>query len=370
MPRPKSVVPPYRHHKSTGRAVVYIDRRSIFLGKYDSPESRQKYAEIVSKITSGEPVPMSSKVTTREPVRRSIAALCLRFVAEKLPNYAHAEQACFRGAMRILVELFGETPADDFGPIRLRTVRAAMVEGDPNAVGRDGKPKPRKPWSRSFVNKQVKRLKHLFRLGVSWELVPVAVADALGTVESLAQGDTEAAESRPRRAVPPADIAAVRAVLTERQRDIFDLLLLTGARPGEIIDLTTGQIDRAGEVWRVDLEKHKTSHKGKSRVLFFTVPAQAILLRHIKADPDALLFPVLRSTFGTAVKDACTKAGVPVLTPHWLRHTVATRLADELGTEVAQRLLGHAGKAMTEHYSRAAEQMAIKGAQQLAKQPG
>ncbi len=365
MPRPKSAVPPYRHHKSTGRAVVYVDRKSVFLGKYDTPESRQRYAEIVSKIASGEPVPMSSKVTTREPVRRSIAALCLRFVAEKLPNYAHAEQACFRGAMRILVELFGETPADDFGPIRLRTVRAAMVAGDPQAISKDGKTKPRRPWSRSFVNKQIKRLKHLFRWGVSWELVPVTVADALGTVESLAQGDTDAAESRPRQSVPPADIAAVRAVLTDRQRDIFDLLMLTGARPGEIIGLTTGQIDRTGEVWRVDLEKHKTRRHGKSRTLFFNTTAQAILIRHMKADPDARLFPVLRSTFGTAVKDACTKVGVPEFTPHWLRHTVATRLADELGTEAAQRLLGHTNAAMTEHYSRKAEKVAINAAKHI-----
>lgn len=367
MPRPKSVVPPLRHHKSTGRAVVYVNRKSVFLGKWDSTESKQRYAEIVSQITSGRLVETSAKVTSREPVRHSVAALCLRFAAEKLSNYADAEQHCFRGAMRILVQLFGETPTADFGPIRLRTVRAAMVEGDPNAVNRDGEPKPRKPWSRSFINKQIKRLKHLFRWGVSWEIVPVAVADALGTVESLAQGDTEAAESRPRRSVPEADIKAVRNVLSDRQRDIFDLLLLTGSRPGEIIGLTTGQIDRSGEIWRADLQKHKTSRKGKSRTLFFNATAQAILTKHLKADPNARLFPVLRSTFGTAVKDACKKVGVPEFTPHWLRHTVATKLADELGTEVAQRLLGHANKAMTEHYSRAAEKMAIQGAKRLGE---
>lgn len=234
----------------------------MFLGKCDTPESPQRYAEIVSKITSGQPVETSTKAVSREPVRRSVASLCLRFVAEKLPNYADAEQHCFRGAMRILVGLFGETPTDDFGPIRLRTVREKMVEGDPNAVDRDGKHKPRKPWSRSFINKQIKRLRHLFRWGASWELVPVTVADALGTVESLAMGDTEAAESRPRQSVPAEDIEAVRAVLSERQRDIFDLLLLTASRPGGIIGLTTGQIDRSGEVWRVDLQKHKTRRHG------------------------------------------------------------------------------------------------------------
>lgn len=367
MPRPKSAIPPYRHHKSTGRAVVYVNRKSVFLGKYDSPESRQKYAEIISQITSGDlTAGMSSGMSTAEkPAKRSVSSLCLRFVAEKLPGYADAEQACFRGAMRILVGLFGETATDEFGPIRLRAVRAAMVEGDPNATGPDGQPKPRKRWSRSFVNKEIKRLKHLFKWGVSWELVPASIAAALATVESLAPGETDAAESTPRRAIPVDHIDAVRAVLNDLQRDIVDLLMMTGARPGEIIGLTTGQIERSGEVWQVELRRHKTAHKGKERHLFFNARAQEIILRYIKADPDARLFPIRRDTFGAAVKNACIKAGVPVWTPHWLRHTVATKLADEMGTESAQRLLGHATRAMTEHYSKAAKRQAIDAAKRL-----
>lgn len=344
--------------------MVYIGRKTISLGPYDSPESRQQYAEIVSKITAGEPVDASPRLAGTV-AGKSVAALCLRFVAEKLPNYADAEQHCFRGAMKILGQLFGETPANDFGPIRLRAVRTAMVEGDPNVVTADGKPKPRKPWSRCFTNRQIKRIRQIFKFGVSWEVVSQTVADALRTVESLKPGETDAPEGRPRRAVPVADLQAVRAVLTERYQDIFDLLLLTGARPGEIILLTTGEIDRSGDIWRVDLAKHKTSHRGKSRTLFFNATAQAILSKYLKADPAARLFPIRRDTFGAAVKAACVTAGVPVFTPHWLRHTVATKLADDVGTEAAQRLLGHAGKAMTEHYSRAAEKVAINAAKRL-----
>lgn len=244
MPRPKSAVPPYRHHKSTGRAVVYVDRKSVFLGKYDSPESRQRYAEIVSKITSGQTAELSRPNVARLSTINSVASLCLRFVAEKMPSYADAEQHCFRGAMRILVSLFGETPTADFGPIRLRTVRAAMVEGDPHAVDCKGEPKPRKPWSRSFVNHQIKRLRRLFSWGVGWEIVPGQVATDLGKVESLKLGETDAPEGRPRRSVPVADQLAVRGLLNPLQQDVFDLLLMTGARPGEIIGLTVGMTAR------------------------------------------------------------------------------------------------------------------------------
>lgn len=365
MPRPKSSIPPYRHHKSTGRAVIYLGRKTIALGPYDSPESRQQYAEIVAKITAGEPVAGLSPKARSQPAQKTVAGLCLRFMAEELPRYSHAEQACFRGAMKILGHLFGETPAADFGPIRLRAVRNAMVAGDPNVVTPDDKPKPRKPWSRSFVNKQVKRLKYLFRWGVSWELAPASVADALSTVKSLTAGETDAREGTPRRAVPTEHLAAVRAVLCQKHRDLFDLLLLTGARPGEIVGLTTGMIDRSGDVWRAELVSHKTAHKGKSRVLFFNATAQTILLRYLKADPDASLFDIQRKTLGTAIKDACLKVDVPPFTSHWLRHTVATKLADDVGVEGAQRLLGHAGKAMTEHYSRAAEKVAIDAAKRL-----
>ncbi len=396
MPRPKTTVPAYRHHKATNRAVVYVDRREIYLGVYGSPESRQKYAELVSRLTGGDPLESSSRTpASPAPIQRSIAGLCLRFIAEKLPSYAQAEQNCQRLAIKILSELFGETPTSEFGPLRLRAVRNAMISGDPMAKDAEGKPKPRKPWSRSFINKQIKRLRHLFKWGVSWELVPQTVADSLGSLESLTVGESDAPEGRPRRAVSLEKLQAVRAVLCERHRDLFDLLLLTGARPGELVGLTMGQIDRSGDVWRADLARHKTAHKGKSRTLFFNATAQAILVKYLQADPAARLFPLRRDTLGAAVKSACERAfGMPddlrnpdknlsqakledvkaqamawrrehVFTPHWLRHTVATRLADELGTEAAQRLLGHAGRAMTEHYSRAAEKVAIDAAKRL-----
>jgi integrase len=274
--------------------------------------------------------------------------------------------------------LFGVTPAEEFDVLRLRTVRDAMI---------------RLGWSRSFINKQVKRLRMVIRWAVGWKLVSQTLADSLKAVEPLEAGDSEAPESRPRSAVPNDRIQAIRPHLPERYRDMVDLMLLTGCRPGELINLTTGQIDRSGEIWRVALAKHKTAHKGKSRTLFFNTSAQLILRKYLQADPAAKLFPGARGDrFSDAMKIACEEAfGMPAelrsrrrhrltpameaqakawhrensFTPHWLRHTVATKIADEMGTEAAQRLLGHAGRAMTEHYSRAAEKQAIEAVRKL-----
>lgn len=357
MPRRKSSVPSYRLHKSSGQAVCYVDRNEVYLGRYDSPESRLAYATLIQRLMAGE------TVTTGKPAAPpsvTVNELLLRFVTEELPRYAEAERFCLMGAIRITRQLFGESDVVDFGPLALRAVRNAMVAGDPDAV-----PKPRKPWSRSFTNKQTKRLRLVFRWGVSWEMVPQAVADALGAVKSLARGDCDAAESRPRRAVPDADLQSIRAQLSGMTRDLFDLLLLTGARSGELLSLTTSMIDRTGDIWRADLANHKTRRFGHGRTLFFNRDAQALLLSYMSADPDKPLFPVRRDSFGAAVKRAAIKAGAGPITPHHLRHTVATRLADSHGTEAAQRLLGHADSAMTEHYSRAAERLATDAAKSL-----
>jgi integrase len=358
MPRPKSTTPKLCENRKGYLFARGPDGVQRWFGHKSDPESTQRYAAFLSdvvqgRLTGGKPVEPGDK-------RLTVAELCLQYVTRELPRFTKAEADCQKCAIRIAREMFGALPVTDFGPLRLRLVRDAMVAGDQNA-----KPHPRKPWSRGFVNRQVKRLRAVFRWGVSWELVPPSVVDALAAVRSLVPGESSAAETTPRRAVSKADIDAVREKLKQRHRDVFDLMLLTGARPGELLGLTTGMIDRTGEVWRADLAQHKTAHKGKSRTLYFNATAQLILRRYIKADPAAKLFPFGRHTFGGVLKNACARANVPRFVPHQLRHTVVTRLVDELGIEFAQRVAGHATAAMTEHYSRAAEAKAVEAVKRL-----
>ena len=41
--------PSYRHHKPSGQAVVTIGRRDIYLGKFDTPESRTEYDRVIAE---------------------------------------------------------------------------------------------------------------------------------------------------------------------------------------------------------------------------------------------------------------------------------------------------------------------------------
>lgn len=187
------------------------------------------------------------------------------------------------------------------------------------------------------------------------------------SVQALKPGESEARETVPRLAVPEPHIQVVRAILCPLYRDILDLLLLTGARPGELLSLSEQMIDRSGTIWRSDLREHKNARRGKSRTLFFNSTAQEILKRYLVEKPDQKLFSVRRESYSKAVAKACDTADVPRFVPHQLRHCVATRLVDDLGTEAAQRLLGHSDRMMTEHYSKSADKQAQQAVQHLAE---
>ena len=358
MARPKTSVPRFCVDLN-GRAFTKVAGRFYSLGRAELPESKLRFAKILEDHAKGLLVERAAKPAEKRP-GISVAELLLMYVSKELPRFSRSERDCQTTAIRVVRSLFADTPLTEFGPLRLRIVRDAMVAGDPNA-----KPKPRKPWARKTVNRHMNRVRGIFRWGVSFELVPESVATALSMVRNLTPGESPAVDYAPRRAVPQADIEAVRAQLREYHRDIFDLLLLTGARPGEIVSLRTKDVKRTGDVWRADLEKHKTVKYGKQRTLFFNGAAQAILLKHMKFVPEALIFPTRRDNFGVVIKRACKRAGVTPFVAHQLRHTVATRLADDVGAEAAQRLLGHSSAVMTETYTLAAEKQAIAAARTL-----
>ena len=49
MSQKRSRVPAYRLHKPSGQARVIIDGQHIHLGRYGSPESREKYARLIAE---------------------------------------------------------------------------------------------------------------------------------------------------------------------------------------------------------------------------------------------------------------------------------------------------------------------------------
>jgi integrase len=65
---------------------------------------------------------------------------------------------------------------------------------------------------------------------------------------------------------------------------------LCGARPGEIVQIRTGDLDRSAAVWTFTPRRHKTQGRGKRRTIALGPRAQAVLPPWLKADSEAFLF--------------------------------------------------------------------------------
>lgn len=339
MGRPSKAVPSYLKAKNGG-ARVRINGREYTLGKYGSPESRALYLTLIQKHRDAAPI-----VVRRSGV--SVAELVLAFLDHAEMSVSYSQQCVLRSACLPLVEVHGETPINDFGPIALKQVRQKMIANG---------------WARATINSAVSRVRQVFRFGVENEMVPSAIWDALKAVTPLLRGKTSAPDFDKRKPVSESDFQRVRAEVSDLMGDVLDMLRLTGARCGEIVGLTGRMIDRSGAVWTASLERHKTASRGKSRVLVFGPKAQAILERRWTM---GRLFDVRRDAVALAVRRVCQRLKMTPWVPHQLRHTAGTVARELFGLDHAQALLGHSSADMTEHYAAVALQKASEVAARL-----
>ena len=69
--------PQYRHDKPKDLAVVRIDGRDVYLGKYSSPESHEKYWRVVAEwnLTGALPAPSAPPATAPAEVPPTVSEL-------------------------------------------------------------------------------------------------------------------------------------------------------------------------------------------------------------------------------------------------------------------------------------------------------
>ena len=73
-------------------------------------------------------------------------------------------------------------------------------------------------WCRNRVNKQVGRVRRIFKWGVAQEMVPPHVPQGLACVEGLRRGKTAAPETEPVKAIEEAEFLAVLPFLVPTVR--------------------------------------------------------------------------------------------------------------------------------------------------------
>jgi hypothetical protein len=116
-------IPKYGLHKPSGLAVVYLDRRPVYLGKHGSKESYERYRQLLAEHGTVEQrrLPVLS---ANDPV--SVALLVEQYLVHAVEHYGqhHEYLSTIKAAIAPLLELHASTTVANFGPRALQAVRA------------------------------------------------------------------------------------------------------------------------------------------------------------------------------------------------------------------------------------------------------
>lgn len=169
-------------------------------------------------------------------------------------------------------------------------------------------------------------------------------------------------------------LAYARERESERTFAILALLVATAARDGSIIRATTSELgwDRGHRV--IDLPVKGQAGKTK-RFILSPFAGQALdRWLAVRSDAPGRLFvtsagnPIDQPYLYRLVKRVARAAGVPEVSPHGIRHSVATMLLDRgHPLHVVQDFLGHADPRTTRRYDRARESLDRSPAYELGQ---
>lgn len=256
MSRKQGKVPSYCHHKASGQAVVRINGRDHYIGRYGSDESHAQYERLICEwrsqkyLTSAKPGPSHSngnQLTVVEIMLRYRDFAAVYYSRNGTPTKEFEEM---KYALRVLRLLYGTIPANDIGPLKLKAIRQHMIDAD---------------LSRGVINQRINRIKRFFKWAVSEELIPSSVYEGLRTVVGLRYGRTEARETAP---IMPANDEHVNLVIPHVSPQVAAMIQLqryTGMRPCEVVSLRVCDIDQSGEVWIYEPLDHKNAWRGHRR---------------------------------------------------------------------------------------------------------
>ncbi len=354
-------IPSYRKHKASGQAVCTVKDAAgkphdVYLGKFDSPESRLEYQRVMSEYRSG-------RVYERpeSPKDILVVELCESYLEWATTYYTKggrstSELANVKRAIRCLRECWPDLEAREFSPRKLMTCQRKLIA--------DG-------LLRSNINRYSGVILRIFEHGVKHEMipsafmrdgVPTATIDALKTVGTLPANRNGVRESEPVGPVSDGDREAVLPFLNEPYRSMVRIQYLLACRPGELVSMSPDQIDQTTTdpegrmVWSYWPRSHKTQHHHKDRMIPVGPQAQALIkpflgFEGVRMFRNGRRSPVSEKCYAGAIRRACRAAGISEWSPNKLRHAGSTRIRKLNDAEAAQVILGHSNINTTEIYA-------------------
>jgi integrase len=216
-----------------------------------------------------------------------------------------------------------------------------------------------KEYARDYCNKLITFIRGVFKWGMIDQLVSPTLAFQLECVPTIRYGETK--ESIKRTEVPISYVETLLPYLPEQIADMLRLQLLTAMRPSEVFRMTWAQIktDYDGENWLYLPYKHKTSWRGKDKVVILGNDEQEILNKYKVTNSDEYLFlnlkgnPYTTGVYDNIIRETIEKNKLPKFTPYQLRHTKLTDISLEFGRDTARAVAGHTSEITTSIYDHA-----------------
>jgi hypothetical protein len=220
---PNYIPQPTRHR--SGQAVVRLNGRDIYLGRFGTPAVKSKYEKLIASWLANDRQLPNAQRTINEIILAYLehAGAYYKPIRKRNGDAGRSgEVGCIVYALDVVAELFGRTPTIDFGPKCLKAVRAKMLE---------------KGWARGYANHQVNRVRRMFRWATEEELIDPVIHHALQTVRGLRKGLPGVRESKRIRPAPMASIKAVLPLVPPMVKAMILFQYWTGCRPSEVCRL-------------------------------------------------------------------------------------------------------------------------------------
>jgi integrase len=372
-------LPTYRRHPN-GQAFYEHNGKRTYLGKFDSPESRKLYAQVVAQIAAGG---VGAIAETTAEHDASIDELILPYLDWATRYYSvdgepSKEFTGVTSAMKMLSKFAGETEGRSFGPRLLVSFQNHLVSAG---------------HARPYVNKQVSRAKRFFRWCCEQERLPGEHWHKLTCVRGLEAGRTTAREPDPIEPVPRAIVEQTLPYLQPIIAAMVQVQMLCGMRPQDICNMRGIDIAEHDPIWIYEVPQHKNKWRGHSLLKGIPKAAQAILRPYMPSDLGKHVFSPQAATaarcgrfvqrrkrkirerydtdsYRKAINYGLAKAArAKVEIPHWhpnqLRHSIATEIRQSIGEQAAQIWLGHACIETTSIYAAKQQSELVAIAQEL-----
>jgi integrase len=260
----------------------------------------------------------------------TIADLCARFEAEHFPRLRPATARMYRGILKA-----------DVLPILGKTKVAAVEYADIDRL--HANLSKRAPY---LANRALALLSKMFALAILWGV----------RTNSPVRGVQRNQETKRKRYLSGDELVRLTKALAEYHNkeaaDALRLIMLSGARKGEVLSATWDQFDLTAGTWTKPgaTTKQKTEH-----YVPLNGPARQLLTQRPR--DTRFVFPGPGPTgYRTHLKRdwalVCKAAGITGLRIHDLRHSFASQLASAgIGLHVIGGLLGHSRPETTHRYA-------------------